>query len=316
MRLRVVVVAQLTQLLDQPICLSWASVCFLSKAGDHKSVTIHSSSPDGRPQMFSLRYESHWEPKCGPTVGSRWTQFSEPPPVCGRVHFPEKMMWKFKYFCFFIPGRRKGGPDTLNCPVCKMALRSCELESHLLAEVEQLMCMSRLRRSQGQEPSTSSSTVDSPSSSNAKNKETTNAETSQDTRWDVSLNSVWLVGRYKLIQWHLWSVDLSPCEGQSSFSPSRENKATQRRQRRSSCCLSCLSSTPSRNKRTVLGPCRILSPQGEKYKFHFLNPSVEVMFEFWLEWWYAWRGWDGWYWRWRGHSSDRGLWMDSSEISN
>ncbi|CAG7710865.1 unnamed protein product [Allacma fusca] len=82
--------------------------------------------------------------------------------------------------------RRRAGGQELGCPVCKISLRPLELESHLLAEVEQLMCMSRLGRSgpiRLEEPSTSAQ--DSPSSgSNNKNKEAGN-EVSGDSRWET-----------------------------------------------------------------------------------------------------------------------------------
>lgn len=66
-----------------------------------------------------------------------------------------------------------------------MSLHPVDMESHLLSEVEQLMCLSRMPRAQQQrrdEPLASSSSTDS--SSNANKKEGP-AEMSQDSRWEV-----------------------------------------------------------------------------------------------------------------------------------
>ena len=88
---------------------------------------------------------------------------------------------------FNLTGKRGGGTE-LGCPVCKMSLRPTELESHLLNEVEQLMCMSRLARSQSirlDEPSSSSQGSPSGISTNPNNKKENPAESSQDSRWEV-----------------------------------------------------------------------------------------------------------------------------------
>jgi len=82
----------------------------------------------------------------------------------------------------YIAGRRKVGE--LTCPVCNMSVHPIELESHLLNEVEQLICISQIRRQQQlrNEPIACSSR-DSPNS----NKKDGAVELSQDSRWDVSL---------------------------------------------------------------------------------------------------------------------------------
>lgn len=69
-----------------------------------------------------------------------------------------------------------------------MSLRPHELEAHLLGEVEQLMRMSRLRRTQQlpqtQRDEASTSSLDSPNSSTKKDS-LLGSELSQDSRWDV-----------------------------------------------------------------------------------------------------------------------------------
>ncbi|ODN00502.1 hypothetical protein Ocin01_06184 [Orchesella cincta] len=73
----------------------------------------------------------------------------------------------------------------LSCPVCKMSLHPVDMESHLLSEVEQLMCLSRMHRNQQQrrdEPLASSSSTDSSSNTNKKEGP---AELSQDSRWET-----------------------------------------------------------------------------------------------------------------------------------
>ncbi len=91
----------------------------------------------------------------------------------------------FLIILFYLTGRRRHGE--LSCPVCRLSLHPMDLESHLLNEVEQLICISQIRRQQQlREPMACSSSQESPNSGN--HKKEGSLEMSQDSRWDVSNN--------------------------------------------------------------------------------------------------------------------------------
>jgi len=79
-------------------------------------------------------------------------------------------------------GRKKSPLDPSCCPVCGITLRSSDLESHFVQEIERLERVSRSYRSAATHSSVSpsSSSMSAPSTTQVQKRE-------QDTRWEVLL---------------------------------------------------------------------------------------------------------------------------------
>jgi len=84
-----------------------------------------------------------------------------------------------------LAGRRQAGE--LPCPVCDSSVRSEELEPHLISEVEQLMCISRIRRQQQMREELVATCSPGTDSANVAAKKDGSVELSQSSRWEVCL---------------------------------------------------------------------------------------------------------------------------------
>ncbi|XP_035701785.1 E3 ubiquitin-protein ligase RNF220 isoform X2 [Folsomia candida] len=81
-----------------------------------------------------------------------------------------------------ISSKRRRRHGEIPCPVCKLSLHPMDLESHLLNEVEQLICISQIRR-QAQLHLRSGEPLPCSSRDSPSNKK--EGELSQDSRWDT-----------------------------------------------------------------------------------------------------------------------------------
>ena len=105
-----------------------------------------------------------------------------------------------KIYFTVLKGRKKSPLDPSCCPVCGITLRTSDLESHFVQEIERLERVSRSYRSTANHSSVSpsSSSMSAPSTTQAQKRE-------QDTRWEVKSRcdgypSFWIITKFFIHQ--------------------------------------------------------------------------------------------------------------------